>query len=95
VTAAVELGGGLVSLVAPSLMATLLPGAGLTSPESILVERVGRAALLSIGLSCWLERNRDPGAPAVGLIAGVLVYDAAAAVLVLYAALVERIGLTC
>jgi hypothetical protein len=90
VTAALELGGGFVLLIVPSLMAKLLLGTGLTSPESLVVGRVGGAALVAIGVSCWLERNSDADAPAVGLVAGVLVYNAVVAGLLLYAAAVGR-----
>ena len=90
VSAVIEIGAGLLLLIAPSPTARLLLGAGLVSPESMLVGRVGGAALLSIGLSCWLERNRDPGASAIGLVAGLLVYNAAAIVLLAYAALVGK-----
>lgn len=92
VSAVCEIGAGLLLLIAPSPTARLLLGAGLMSPESMLIGRVGGAALLSIGLSCWLERNRDPGAPAVGLVAGLLVYNAAAIALFAYAALVSKMA---
>jgi hypothetical protein len=56
------------------------------APEAILVSRVAGAALLAIGVACWLARG-DPGSPAaLGLLIGVLIYDAAAAGLLLYAA---------
>lgn len=89
VTAIIEIGTGLPLLIAPSLTAKLLLGAGLGSPESILVGRIAGAALLSIGLTCWLERNRDNGASARGLVSGLLVYNAVAAALLVYAAAVE------
>ena len=92
VSAVVEIGAGLLLLIAPSPTARLLLGGGLVSPESMFVGRVGGAALLSIGLSCWLERNPDPGASAIGLVAGLLVYNAAAIVLFAYAALVGKMN---
>jgi len=92
VSAVVEMGAGLLFLIAPSPTATLLLGAGLVSPESILVGRVGGAALLSIGLSCWVERNRDPRASEIGLVAGLLVYNAVVIVLFAYAALVGKMN---
>ena len=64
------------------------PGA----PESMLVAKVAGAALLSFALSCWLERNRDPSASAIGLVAGLLVYNAAVVVLFVYAALVSKMN---
>lgn len=88
VTAVVELGMGASLLVAPSLTAELLLGAGLESPESVLVGRVGGAALLAIGLSCWLERKRDRRGPPVGLVVGLAAYNAAAVALLIHAAVV-------
>ena len=45
VTAVVEMGAGLVLLIAPSPVVRLLLGAGLDSPESVLLGKIaGRAA---------------------------------------------------
>jgi hypothetical protein len=85
VTAITELGAGIVLLIAPSPVVKLLFGAGLESPESVLIARLAGAALLAIGLSCWLSRNQ-PG----GLVAGLLVYNAAAVVLFLDAWLIDK-----
>ena len=92
VSAVVEMGAGFLFLIAPSPTAKLLLGAGLVSPESMLVGRVAGAALLSIGLICWVEGNRDRSASAIGLVAGLLVYNAAVIVLFAYAALVGKMN---
>ncbi len=89
VSAVIEMGAGLLLLIAPSPSAKLLFGVGLVSPESMLVAKVAGAALLSFALSCWLERNRDS---AIGLVAGLLVYNAAVVALFVYAALVSRMN---
>jgi len=89
VTAFIELGAGILLLVAPSLASQILLGAGLGSPEAALVARIGGAALLSIGLVCWLGRNHDRK-QAIGLVAGLLVYNAAVVVLLLYAGMVAK-----
>ena len=85
ISALAELGVGVSLLLAPSLTAELLLGAGLESAASVLVGRVGGAALLSIGLICWLEKNR----PSVGLVVGLAAYNAAVAALLIYAAVVD------
>lgn len=90
VTAVVELVAGIVLLITPSLASKLLLGAGLGSPESVLVGKIGGAALLAIGLSCWLSRNHDRDGQAIGLVAGLLVYNAAIVVLLLYAGVVDK-----
>jgi hypothetical protein len=88
VTAVIELVGGILLLVMPSLTAKLLLGAELGSPESVLVAKIGGAALLSIGVMCWLGRSHDRHA--IGLVAGLLVYNAAYVVLLLYAGVVDK-----
>lgn len=92
VTAALELGAGMLLLISPSLTSQLLLGAGLVSPESILVGRLGGAALLSIGRVCWLEGSRDPSGSVNGLVGGLLFYNAAVVLLVGYAGLVDKMN---
>jgi hypothetical protein len=53
----------------------------------VVVARLFGAAVLAIGFACWLGRSDTLGPAQLGLIAGVLVYDAAAAVLLAYAGL--------
>ena len=85
VTAIAELGAGLVLMIAPSPTVTLLLGAGLDSPESVLLGKIAGSALLAIGLSCWLGRNA-PG----GLVAGLLLYNAALVILFLDAGMIDK-----
>ena len=84
VTAVLEFATGVSLLIAPSLTAQLLLGAGLGSPASVLLGRVAGAALLSIGLMCWLDRNRSLSGP-TGLVAGLTAYNALGAALLAYA----------
>ena len=87
VTAIAEVGTGLVLLVFPPILLALLLGIEQASPETVLVSRVAGAALLALGVACWLARN-DRGGPAhLGLLVGVLVYDIAAAAILAYAGL--------
>ena len=87
VTALIEAGTGALLLFVPALTTEILLGAALTSPESLMVARVAGAALLSIGLICWLERNRSGTLLSVGLIAGLLLYNATAGALLAYQAI--------
>ena len=89
VTAVVELTAAAILLAVPSRLATLLLGAGLDSPAANVVARIAGAALLSIGLTCWLVRNSPEGDAHGGRIAGLLAYNAAVAVLLVLAAVVE------
>jgi hypothetical protein len=85
VTAIAEIGAGLGLLIAPSVVVRFLLGAGLESPESILLGKIAGSALLAIGLSCWLSRNE-----ASGLVAGLLLYNAALVILFLDAGLIDK-----
>jgi hypothetical protein len=84
-----ELGVGVALLLAPSLTAQLLLGAGLSSPASVLLGRVAGAALLSIGLTCWLEQHQNPSRPSVGLVVGLATYNAAVLLLLISAGVVD------
>jgi hypothetical protein len=87
VTAVGEGGTGLLLLFLPSLVLALLLDANPAAPEAILVGRVAGAALLAIGVPCWLARNDPARATTRGLLIGILIYDLAAAALLAYAGL--------
>jgi len=91
VTAVVELTAAAALLAVPSRVAALLLGTGLDSPAANVVARIAGAALLSIGLTCWLVRNSPEGASRRGQIAALLAYNAAVAVLLVFAAVVEHL----
>jgi hypothetical protein len=57
VTAAIEEGTGLALLVSPALLAAILTGAAFDTLADSVVGRVAGAALLTLGLACWLARN--------------------------------------
>jgi hypothetical protein len=88
VTAFIEVGTGLALLVLPAVPFALLLGISVAAPEALLVGRVAGAALLAIGVSCWLARGDRRGPAQLGLLTGVLLYDGAAAALLGYAGLV-------
>jgi hypothetical protein len=88
VTAIAEAGTGVLALFRPSVLLLLLLGVSPAGPEGLFVGRVVGAALLALGVACWLARC-DHGSPAQhGLLAGVLFYDMAVAALLAYAGLV-------
>jgi hypothetical protein len=87
VTAFVEVGTGLLLLVVPSVPLALLLGVDQASPETTVAARVAGAALLAIGVACWLGRSDKPGPAQLGLTTGVLIYDVAAAVILAYTGL--------
>src|SRR5262245_48295959 len=94
VTAISEAGTGLLLLVLPSVPLVLLLGVEPSSPDTIFVARLTGAALLAIGVACWLARNEHDRPAQFGLLTGVLLYDVAAAAQLAYAALVlSMVGL--
>jgi len=84
VTALSEAGTGLIALVSPGLLLRLLLGVDQASPETDVCARIAGAALLAIGVACWFGRSEAAGSARHGLLASVLIYDVAAAVILAY-----------
>jgi hypothetical protein len=91
VTAIVELTTAAALLAVPSPVVRLLLGVGLDSPAANVVARIAGAALLSIGLTCWLARSSPDGASHNGQVAGLLAYNVAVTSLLVLAATVEHL----
>ena len=74
-TALLEAGTGLVLLSGPALAIGLLLGVVEAAPEALFVARLAGAALLAIGVACWLARD-DLGSPSGrGVLWAMLVYN--------------------
>lgn len=84
---------GLVLLAYPPIVVQLLFGAEIVG-VGVVMSRIGGAALLAIGVACWLAR-KDPGRHTQqGLLTGVLIYDIAAAALLAYVGLyLDMVGI--
>jgi hypothetical protein len=81
---AAEAATGLVAAVAPSLLVELLLGAAPSNAAGVTVSRVAGVAILALGVACWLAREDPAGRAAKGLVAAMLLYNAAlVAILVL------------
>jgi hypothetical protein len=91
VTAVAESTTGLALLGLPLLVASLLLGASLDTPAALVVARVTGAALLSLGVACWLARHDEQSRAARGLIAALLLYNSAVAAVLVHAG--ARLGL--
>lgn len=71
-TAALEVGAGVGLLAAPGLVTRLLGAA--SEGAGLLPARLAGAALLSLGVACWVERDAE--AVPRGLVTGLLAYNA-------------------
>ena len=87
VTAWLEAVTGVALMVSPAPPVLLLVGASLDTTGGLIIARVAGAALLALGLACWLARDDGRSDAARGLIAAMLVYNVAAVAVLLYAGL--------
>src|SRR6188508_1580806 len=74
VTAAMEVGAGLVLLVAPALAIGLLFG-DTANQTAVAVGRLAGIALTAIGTACWWARRDVASAASRGLVCGLLLYN--------------------
>jgi hypothetical protein len=81
VTAALEAATGVTLAVTPSVVTSLLLGAPLDTPAAQTVGRIAGAALVSLGVACWMARADGTGR-AAGLAVALLVYNLAAAAVI-------------
>ncbi len=86
-TAILEMAVGLTLAIRPSLVASILFGAPVTTTLEYAMSRLAGAALLSLGVACLLARNAWQDQAARALAGGLLVYNVGAALVLLYAAL--------
>jgi hypothetical protein len=85
VKAVLEVGAGLALLAIPSLATSLLLGARSTNPSVPVVGRIAGAALLAIGIACWLARPESASRAAFGLVVGLFFFDACVVAILLLA----------
>jgi hypothetical protein len=78
VTAALEAATGLALLVSPTMVVSMLLGSALDTPGGLAVARVAGAALLALGLACWLASGDGQSRAGRGVVAGMLLYNVAA-----------------
>jgi hypothetical protein len=84
-TAFVEVATGLCLLVLPAVLLTILLGTEHATGDALFVGRIAGVAVLAIGIASWMARS-DAFTPAqLGLLTGILIYDAAASMLLAFA----------
>jgi hypothetical protein len=90
ITALLETAIGLSLLFLPALPMAVLLGLEPATVETLFVGRVAGAALLAIGIASWIARV-DTFTPALfGLLTGLFIYDATAAILLVFAGTVLK-----
>ena len=92
VTAAVETATGLALLGLPLLVVSLLLGGSLDTPVAPVVARMTGAALLALGVACWLARNDEKSRAAVGVVTAMLLYNIAAVSVLAFAGIVAGLS---
>jgi hypothetical protein len=85
VCALVEAATGLALLLIPAGASSLLLGAPLDTPTGLVAGRIAGAALLSFAIVVWQVRNGERGGVAAAAVSAMLVYNAAAAAILVYA----------
>jgi len=82
--AVVEAATGLALIAVPAIVVRLLLGAEI-SGASMPLGRVAGAALLALGVACWLARDDTQSRTARGLVVAMLMYNIAATAVLAFA----------
>src|SRR5437667_12816759 len=85
-TAIIEAATGLALIALPAIVVRLLLGAEI-SGASVPLGRVAGAALLALGVACWLARDDTQSRAASGLIVAMLTYESAGTAVLAFAGL--------
>jgi len=83
-TAIIEAATGLALIGVPAILVRLLLGAEI-SGASIPLGRVAGAALLALGVACWLARDDTQSRAARGLVVAMLIYNLVATAVLAFA----------
>jgi hypothetical protein len=84
-TAIIEAATGLGLMGAPSVVVRLLLGSALGTSAAVMLGRVAGAALLALGVACWLARDDTQSRAARGLVIAMLIYNIAATAILAFA----------
>ena len=89
-TAVFEAVTGLALLASPSLASASLTGSPIEPAAGLILTRIAGAALLAIGVTCWLARDEGHSGGGRAVIAGLLVYNSVVVAVLAYAGM--RLG---
>src|SRR5256885_2197430 len=72
-------------MAVPSVVAGLLLGSPLDTSAAVMLGRVAGAALLALGVACWLARDDTQSRSARGLVVAMLIYNILATAVLAFA----------
>src|SRR5213596_3279850 len=84
-TAVIETATGLGLMAVPSVVARLLLGSPLDTSAAVMLGRIAGAALLALGVACWLARDDTQSRAARGLVVAMLMYNIPATAVLAFA----------
>src|SRR5437773_8277445 len=84
-TGIIETATGLGLVAVPSVVVRLLLGSPLGSSAAVMLARVAGAALLALGVACWLARDDTQSRATRGLVVAMLIYNIAATAVLAFA----------
>ena len=84
-TAIIETATGLGLMAVPSVVVRLLLGSPLDTSAAVMLARVAGAALLALGVACWLARDDTQSLTARGLVVAMLMYNIVATAVLAFA----------
>jgi hypothetical protein len=80
-TAIIEAATGFGLIVIPSFVVRLLLGSPLDTSAAVTLGRVAGAALLALGVACWLAQYDAQSRAARGLVSAIVLYNLGAVVI--------------
>ncbi len=84
-TAIIETATGLGLVAVPSVVVRLLLGSPLDTSAAVMLGRVAGAALLALGVACWLARDDTQSRATRGLVVAMLMYNIPATAVLAFA----------
>ena len=84
-TGIIETATGIGLVAVPSVVVRLLLGSPLDTSAAVMLARVAGAALLALGVACWLARDDTQSRATRGLVVAMLIYNIAATALLAFA----------